>query len=325
MVPDNYHFKMYILTGTLHHYHSIDVSSENKKRVDIPIQKLLEENYTINFISTTMTPKLTFKWKYIRKNKCCPTCTLMSNEKYCPMCNTSLNTYYSYVSSVIGDTTYISENSEIAVINTINVIEAGIDRLVSKNENIFLIIRPPGHHCYDTGDNDTNTCNGFCLINNIIYGIKYLQTMKPLSKITIIDWDAHRANGTQSQVIKMNNVILFDMFEEKIFPYDENVKDDKIIQYPMSKHMNKEDYKSIFDKIISEIIKISPDYIFISCGFDAHKDDNMSNLNFDNDLYAYFSKKLNNIGLPTIYFLEGGYVPDIVYSNIKSIIDINTK
>jgi acetoin utilization deacetylase AcuC-like enzyme len=87
--------------------------------------------------------------------------------------------------------------------------------------------------------------------------------------------------------------------------------------------MTKKDYICIFNEIINQIIKLKPDYLFISCGFDAHEDDNMSNLMFDDDMYVYFSKKIKELQIPTIYFLEGGYVPEVIYRNIKNIIDIN--
>jgi acetoin utilization deacetylase AcuC-like enzyme len=319
---------MDIYTGTKHFHHSLPISTENDKRISFPLKMLISNGIKIIYIEDTNKPTLDFVWKYKQKKdiRNCFKCTFTSSGSICDMCGNELKNYFNYVSKIDGDTTYLCKDSEISVVNTLNTIETAIKNIINHvSQNVFLLIRPPGHHNYDEYKDDDTTANGFCLVNNIIYGIDYLFTFKPESKVVIIDWDAHRANGTQNMVAKRKNIYLFDMFQIGIFPFDENKSNKNTFQFPLTKEMNVNMYIEVFEQIIEHVIKINPDYILISCGFDAHKLDTMSGLSFTNDTYKHFAKTLKNINIPTIYFLEGGYLPDVIYENTKNIIDIYNK
>jgi histone deacetylase 6 len=68
----------------------------------------------------------------------------------------------------------------------------GIDHIMKGRwKNGFSIIRPPGHH---SGWKDT--INGFCVINNIALGARYLQEKYKTAKIAIVDYDIHEGDGT---------------------------------------------------------------------------------------------------------------------------------
>lgn len=94
--------------------------------------------------------------------------------------------------NIYASDSYINRHSEeIARMSTGGVLEA-IDQIMKGNwRNGFSIIRPPGHH---SGWNDK--INGFCILNNIAIGAKYLQKQYSLKKIAILDYDIHRGDGT---------------------------------------------------------------------------------------------------------------------------------
>lgn len=69
----------------------------------------------------------------------------------------------------------------------------GIDHVISGRwKNGFALIRPPGHH----HSNGRMTINGFCILNNIAIGARYIQKKYGMKKIAIIDYDIHQGDGT---------------------------------------------------------------------------------------------------------------------------------
>ena len=68
----------------------------------------------------------------------------------------------------------------------------GIDKIMNKDwANGFAVVRPPGHH-----SGAKNALNGFCILNNVAIGARYLQKKYEKKKIVIFDWDVHRGDGT---------------------------------------------------------------------------------------------------------------------------------
>ena len=258
------------------------------------------------------------KYNLSKMIKNCDECTFENQGSKCEICGNNLKNYFNYVSSIDGDTTYIGSKTNICLANVLPTIRQAINNFLSTLENSFLLIRPPGHHCGDRINDENKTANGFCLINNIIYGIDYLKTIRKDVKIVVIDWDAHRGNGTQKLLGK--NDFMFDIHEKNIFPYDEYVKNENIKNYLISSETTKKEVFDIFDEIIEKTNLIKPDFIFISCGFDAHKDDHMSNLQFDKTYYRYFRERLDTLKIPSLYFLEGGYIPKNILECIQEII-----
>lgn len=49
--------------------------------------------------------------------------------------------------------------------------------------------------------------NGFCFINNIAVGVKYLQDKYKIKKVLIIDWDVHHGDSSQKIFYEDNSVL----------------------------------------------------------------------------------------------------------------------
>ena len=70
--------------------------------------------------------------------------------------------------------------------------------------------------------------------------------------------------------------------------------------------------KSYEDIIIPRLEKFSPDIIFISAGFDGHKEDPLADFKLTNNDFFWLTKKLNDFATKNckgklISCLEGGY------------------
>jgi acetoin utilization deacetylase AcuC-like enzyme len=291
-------------------------SAENASRIAIPLDMLREKYpHLLHMISGRNTEiKIAYTLDCSKKN--CPACTMLNVDcAECIICAADISGhFFNYVSQQEGDTTYIGANSEICLQNAIATIDSGISCAISSSKDVFLLIRPPGHHCCD--NYSTTSASGFCVFNNIIYALSLLPED---FRVVIIDWDAHRGNGTQAQLVGMSkSVEMYDLYQSGIFPYDEMVCSPNIHQLPMSAGSSDGDYIAAFDDIMNQIVscdpnaKPAPQMIFISCGFDGHTDDKLAGLNLTSRFYAYATQRLRDVHCPKVYFLEGGYEPNVI-------------
>ena len=180
----------------------------------------------------------------------------------------------------------------------------------------FCAVRPPGHHA------EPNKAMGFCIFNNIAIGAAYAVKEKGLNKAAIIDWDVHHGNGTQKSFYKSKEVLYISLHQ---FPYypgtgaesetGEGEGRGYTLNIPMTGGSSDDDYRKAFEeKIIPELEKFGPEIIFISAGFDAHRDDPLAGINLSTEFYGEMTGMLKEIadrfcGGKIISVLEGGYNP----------------
>ncbi|MCC6274454.1 MAG: histone deacetylase [Leptospiraceae bacterium] len=187
--------------------------------------------------------------------------------------------------------------------------------LILKNEiqNGMAIVRPPGHHA------EKDNAMGFCLFNNIAITAKYIQKLGK-KKILILDWDVHHGNGTEHAFYEDDSVYFISLHQYPFYPGsgDENSRGKgKGLGYnlniPLQAGSTDSDYLAAFDKIIEkEIDNFSPDFILISAGFDAHKNDPLGGMELTTKAFEKFSIFMKNKAIEhcegrLISFLEGGY------------------
>jgi histone deacetylase 6 len=216
------------------------------------------------------------------------------------------------------------ESAKVACGSLINSINYILDK---KIDYAFNIIRPPGHHA-----NQSN-CKGFCIFNSIAIGVEYLKSKFPDKKIVIIDWDVHHGDGTQKIFYDKKNPLFISIHRHdkgKFYPqitgfskeigekegegYNINIPlDTKCNITNGSSCIGDAEYIEIFDKVIIKILnEYQPDFIFVSCGFDAGENDLSGQLKCTPISFMFMTKKLINFGKNIIFALEGGYTIDTI-------------
>lgn len=180
---------------------------------------------------------------------------------------------------------------------------------------VFCNIRPPGHHA------STTEASGFCIFNNVAVGVKKALTYPEINKVLIFDWDLHHGDGTES-IFKNSSKVMFSSFH-RAAPFYPNKpltsgKYNNIHNYPQSKNNTVDDYMNDFYQNFLPIAKdFAPDIVFISCGFDSHKDDKYHALPLDYIHFEAMTKELCSIANRyssgrLISVLEGGYSLDVL-------------
>ena len=143
--------------------------------------------------------------------------------------------------------------------------------------NAFCCIRPPGHHA--TADRGM----GYCIFNNVAVGARYAQKQYGLKRIAIIDWDIHHGNGTQAIFEADPGVFLIDshQYGYGFYPGTGAAEDrgigageGSVLNLPLAPHTSEADFLAVWQRELPLAMdRFRPELVFVSAGFDAHKDD----------------------------------------------------
>ena len=213
--------------------------------------------------------------------------------------------------SFLDGDTVVSPGSKEATSDAVGSIITAIDG-VQNNEfkNAFCAVRPPGHHA------EKNKAMGFCIYNNVAVGANYLIDKYKLNKIAIIDFDVHHGNGTQD-IFHSNKKVLYISTHQ--FPYypgsgteQEKGKYNNIFNIPLPAGTTSEEYLNAYEFVLKKIEEFKPEFILLSAGFDAHKDDPLAQFQLESkDFYKITKRTLELSKLycngKVVSILEGGY------------------
>jgi len=213
--------------------------------------------------------------------------------------------------SFLDGDTIISPGSKEATIDAVGSIIAAIDGVQNKEfKNAFCAVRPPGHHA------EKGKAMGFCIYNNIAVGAHYLLEKYKLKKVAIIDFDVHHGNGTQNIFYDNEKVLYISTHQFPFYPgtgtEKEKGKYNNIFNIPLPAGTNSEEYLNAYEFVLKKIKKFKPEFILLSAGFDAHKDDPLAQFQLQSeDFYELTRRTLELSKLhcdgKVVSILEGGY------------------
>ena len=214
------------------------------------------------------------------------------------------------ISFLDGDT-IVSPGSKEATSDAVGSIITAIDG-VQNNEfkNAFCAVRPPGHHA------EKNKAMGFCIYNNVAVGANYLINKYKLNKIAIIDFDVHHGNGTQDIFYDNEKVLYISTHQYPFYPGSgtelEKGKHNNILNIPLPAGTTSEEYLNAYEYVLKKINKFKPEFILLSAGFDAHKNDPLAQFQLESkDFYEITKRTLELSKLycngRVVSILEGGY------------------
>lgn len=155
----------------------------------------------------------------------------------------------------------------------------------------FGLIRPPGHHA------TPGRGMGFCIFNNIALTAEYLRNNYGLRRILILDFDVHHANGTQEIFYDTNEVMVCSIHQKDLFPFTgdrEEVGSQQgegfTINIPVHAQFGDSEYTYILGRTLQGLVEqYLPQFILVSAGFDAHKDDSISSTALSSHWYGTLS------------------------------------
>ena len=227
-------------------------------------------------------------------------------------------------SSLDGDT-IISPGSKNATLDAVGSIITAIDGVENKEfKNAFCPVRPPGHHA------EKSKAMGFCIFNNVAIGANYLIRKYKYKKIAIVDWDVHASNGTADIFYDNEKVLLISTHQYPYYPgtgsEQEKGKFNNILNIPLPAGTSSEEYLNAFERVLKKLEEFKPEFILISAGFDAHKNDPLAQFNLNTEDYYTITLRLLKASKrfcagKVVSILEGGYDLQALQDSTKRHVD----
>jgi len=223
---------------------------------------------------------------------------------------------------------------EAALLAVGGILDA-VDRVMQqKLDNAFCAVRPPGHHA------EADRAMGFCYFANVAIAAKYLQYRWGLQRVGVVDFDVHHGNGTQHLLEDDPGVFYYSIHQHPSFAFPGTGRDFEkgtgtgrgfTLNSPVLPGQGDAEYRVLMERdLLPAFEQFMPEFILVSTGFDAHEDDDMSDINLSTDGFSWIMQTLVNLagrycGGRMVSVLEGGYalnrLPELAGNHIRVLLE----
>lgn len=183
--------------------------------------------------------------------------------------------------------------------------DAVIDGTLS---NAFCAVRPPGHHA--THDQTM----GFCFFNNVAVAARHALDVRGLKRVAVVDFDVHHGNGTEDILANDDRVLMVGLFQHPFYPYSgAESRAGNMVNVPVPARSDGRLVRDVVDSYwMYRLEDFKPEMIFISAGFDGHREDDLGGLGLVEADYAWITAKIMQVADThakgrIVSCLEGGY------------------
>ncbi len=174
--------------------------------------------------------------------------------------------------------------------------------------NAFCNVRPPGHHA------ERGRAMGFCFFNNVAVAAAHALEVHGLDRVAIVDFDVHHGNGTEDIFRDDPRVLMVSTFQHPFYPYSGTEgRSDRMVNVPLAAGSGGTAFRAVVTaEWLPALDAFQPQMLFVSAGFDAHRDDAMGALRLVEDDYTWVTQRLVEVagrhaGGRIVSLLEGGY------------------
>ncbi|GAA4342619.1 histone deacetylase family protein [Variovorax defluvii] len=186
-------------------------------------------------------------------------------------------------------------------------------------ENAFCAVRPPGHHaCHDKA-------MGFCFINNVAVGVRHAIEVHGLERVAIVDFDVHHGNGTEDIFSNDPRVLMVSFFQHPFYPYSgTDHPASNMLNLPVPAYTKGMDVRELIEACwVPRLEDFRPQMVFVSAGFDAHRDDDLGQLRLNESDFAWITERIRAVARRhaqgrIVSMLEGGYNLDALAASVEA-------
>jgi acetoin utilization deacetylase AcuC-like enzyme len=186
---------------------------------------------------------------------------------------------------------------------------AATDAVIDKQaRNAFCAVRPPGHHA------TRSQSMGFCFFNNVAVAARHALDVRGLSRVAIVDFDVHHGNGTEDIVAGDERILMASFFQDQLYPFSGGVpQGTNMVNLPIPAYTRGGEIRELIEaNWMPRLNAFRPQMIFISAGFDAHREDDLGQLGLVEADYEWITRRLVDVAEQhcegrIVSCLEGGY------------------
>ena len=186
-------------------------------------------------------------------------------------------------------------------------------------ENAFCAVRPPGHHA------TRSRAMGFCIMNNVAVAARYALDRHNLHRVAVVDFDVHHGNGTEDILAGDERVLMVGIFQHPFYPYSGfDSHADNMVNVPVPAYTRGPAIRELIQKNwLPRLEAFQPEMIFVSAGFDAHREDDLGQLGLVEADYAWITQQIKDVARKyakgrIVSCLEGGYNLDALGRSVEA-------
>ena len=174
--------------------------------------------------------------------------------------------------------------------------------------NAFCAVRPPGHHA------TRDEAMGFCFFNNVAVAARHALDVHGLARVAIVDFDVHHGNGTEDIIAGDERMLMVSFFQHPLYPYGGvEPKALNMVNVPLAPYTRGTKMReAVVEKWLPALHAFRPEMIFVSAGFDAHREDDLGQLALADEDYTWLTEQIVAVAREhsrgrIVSCLEGGY------------------
>ncbi|MCA6217637.1 histone deacetylase family protein [Ideonella sp. B7] len=205
--------------------------------------------------------------------------------------------------------TLVGPHTWQAALRSAGAAVAATDAVIDgRAENAFCAIRPPGHHA------TRSQSMGFCFFNNVAVAARHALDVRGLQRVAIVDFDVHHGNGTEDIVAGDERILMVSFFQDQLFPFSGGVPlGSNMVNLPVPPYTRGGEIREMIEaNWMPRLEAFKPEMLFISAGFDAHREDDMGRMGLVEADFEWITRRIVAIAQEhaqgrIVSCLEGGY------------------
>jgi len=196
--------------------------------------------------------------------------------------------------------------------------------LAGGERSVFCATRPPGHHA------GADFMGGYCFLNNAAVAAQALRDHGS-ARVAILDVDYHHGNGTQSIFYERSDVLYVSIHGDPRteYPFYLGHADEAgegqgrgfNLNLPLRAGTSAAEWFAALAVACARVEAHAPDALVVSLGLDTFAGDPIAKFALASDDYCVLGARLQKLGLPTAFILEGGYAVAELGVNAVNVLD----
>jgi acetoin utilization deacetylase AcuC-like enzyme len=191
--------------------------------------------------------------------------------------------------------------------------------IAGKMQSAFCAVRPPGHHA------ERDRAMGFCFLSNVAIAALHALDHHRLQRVAVVDFDVHHGNGTENILAGDERVLMVGIFQHPFYPYSgADHPAANMLNVPVPAYTRGMDVRELIEMLwLPRLEAFKPEMIFISAGFDAHREDDLGQLGLTEQDFAWMTDRIKDVARRfsrgrIVSCLEGGYHLDALARSVEA-------